>query len=1314
MSESSQGQIVTFYSYKGGTGRTMALANVAWILASNGKRVLSVDWDLESPGLHKFFHPFLDESTVSATPGVIEIINDYESAALDSEPRDGDWHLEYAHVERHAVSLEWAFPDGGKLDFLSAGRQNRDYSAAVCSLDWDNFYDRLGGGRLFRAMRDDMKQKYDYVLIDSRTGLSDVADICTIELPDVLVICFTLSDQSIEGAANVARQISGRYRDRNIRVLPVPMRIEDGEKEKLDIGRALARMKFEGFPAGMTAEDSALYWASVEVPYKPFYAFEETLATFGDDPGSPASLLSSFERITASVTAGQVTAMRPVAEDLRLQYKEAFARRQPASSTQVYLSYVPEDRMWADWIEAVLTRAGFRVLPRSTVTTAATGIGDVRGSIQAERELQVAPRAIAVLSSAYLHSPDARSIWKTLSAADAAGTHRQLVPVRVSEVRVSEPFTDHPIVDLARMDAAQATAKLLWALDRPAQPPGSMGTQAEEPRFPGTIPPIWSVPARNADFTGRGAMLELLRDKLAGGGVAVVVAQALYGLGGVGKTQLALEYAHRFMADYDLVWWVPSERAEEISLALAELARKLGLKVGDNVAEAAEAALEELRRDTTPHWLLIFDNADDPKQLEPYLPTGSGHVLITSRNQAWTHSAEPLEVDVFTRDESVAHLLRHVPDLDMADAKRVADALGHLPLAVEQASAWLEQTGMQARAYVDQLATQSTRILALNQPADYPMPVVATWNLSFDRLKERSPAAVRLLQLCAFFSPGPISMDLLYSEEMNESLLPFDETLTEKLMLGRVIRDISRFALVKVDQGSNSLQIHRLVQAVIRSQMTDEEQVDARHEVHKILAGARPRQGETDDPANWSTYDIIWPHLGPSVAEECDDPRTRQLLIDWVRYQWKHGEFESGLSLARRLENLWIHNPKIGPDHQQTLHLQFQIANVLRSQGRFSDARDLDTYVLERQRAVLGTDHPHALITAGGLGADLRALGEFQEALASDRETYESFKEQFGEEYPRTLAAAHNLASSLRLVGDCFAARALDEETLDHQRQVLGRDHPSTILSAESLAHDMRAAGAFRDSVNLLRDTWEKYRAVLGDDMTDTLRTATSLAVSLRKAGEQSEAMNLAQDTYERYKRRYVSDAPDALSCALNLACDYAAVDDMPRALQLVTEVKAAHQASLGDDHPNTMVAANNLACYLRCIGRLPEALALTDDTLRRMQRKLGDSHPLTLSCAVNLANCRGDSEDLEEAEALERQTISLLRRTLGPDHPDTLVCEANLAVTLRQEDREKESEELRARVISDLSGVLGVGHPDATQLHKWQRINRDLEPQQI
>ena len=141
-----------------------------------------------------------------------------------------------------------------------------------------------------------MKRNYDFVLIDSRTGLSDVADICTIELPDVLAVCFTLSNQSIEGAANVARQISNRYRDRNIRVLPLPMRIEDGEKEKLDVGRSTARRRFEGFPQGLSQADSVAYWSSVEVPYKPFYAFEEILATFGDEAGA------------ARVTAGRVRA----------------------------------------------------------------------------------------------------------------------------------------------------------------------------------------------------------------------------------------------------------------------------------------------------------------------------------------------------------------------------------------------------------------------------------------------------------------------------------------------------------------------------------------------------------------------------------------------------------------------------------------------------------------------------------------------------------------------------------------------------------------------------------------------------------------------------------------------------------------------------------------------------------------------------------------------------------------------------------------------------------------------------------------------
>ena len=969
MNSAGKGQVVTFYSYKGGTGRTMAVANVAWILASSGKRVLMVDWDLDAPGLHRFFHPFLDESKVSATPGVVEIINDYALAAEQAGVSPEEWYLEHGQVVHHAVSLEWReFSPDACLDFLSAGRQNRDYSTALFSLDWDYFYDRLHGGEFFRAMREDMKQSYDYVLIDSRTGLSDVADICTIELPDTLVVCYTLNDQSMDGGASIARQIKGRYRDRNIRILPVAMRIENAEKDRLEAGRALARAKFDGFPPGLSKERYAQYWATVEVPYLPFYAFEETLATFGDQPGVTNSLLAAFERLTGAITAGEVSAMPPMPDEVRLPWRDMFIRRPPAQTVPVLLSYVPEDRIWAEWIEFVLKQAGLRVMLRSAVPLAAgtdsSEIGHAAGS---------ASHAIAILSKAYVAAPEGRAAWEAMAA---VGPGRRLVPVKVSEVRLAEPFDTGDVVDLVQLDQDEATRTLLEELGASAQLPPRQIIDGE-PRFPRTVPEFWNMPPRNADFTGRAAGLEQLRDNLMAGGRAVVVAQALYGLGGVGKTQLALEYAYRFQADYDLAWWVPAERTDQIVSSLAELAGRLGISVSENVTEAAKAVVESLRRGrSSTRWLLIFDNAEDPKELEPFLPAGGGHVLITSRNQTWSHLAEPLEIDVFHRQESITHLLLHVPDLDEADADRVAAALGDLPLAIEQAGAWLEQTGMQAEEYLEQLQTHAPRVLAMGEVANYPQSVITAWNMSIDRLQGRSPAAARLLQLCAFFSSGPISMILLYSDEMINALLPYDDSLTEKLVLGRVIREISRLALIKVDQGNNSIQIHRLVQAVIRSQMTDEEQEAACHEIHEILVGARPRRGETDDPVNWERYDIIWPHLETSRADECTKENTRQLLTDHVRFLWKRGEYEAGLQLARNLETRW--EQQLGPDHRQTLYLRFHIANLLRSQGKFSEARDIDARVLDKQREVLPPDHPHTLMTAGSLAADLRALGEFQ------------------------------------------------------------------------------------------------------------------------------------------------------------------------------------------------------------------------------------------------------------------------------------------------------------------------------------------------
>jgi len=317
----------------------MALANVAWILAANGHRVLVADWDLEAPDLYKFFQPFVDASIGNA-PGIVDIIRRYEWSAVEAGIPPYDLESESAdsrqaalqtvaalvneHIERirhHVLSLNWQFPRGGAVDYLSAGKQvNGDYQTILSALNWDNFYDNLYGAQFFDALRIYFKREWDYVLIDSRAGLSDIADICTIHLPDVVVNCFTLSPPAVDGAARIAQMIQN-HTHRDIRVLPVPTRIDDSEKGKSGTSLTSAARKFPELPEGMEEEERRDYWASVAVPYRRAYSYEEMLAVFGDSPGSRTSLLYSFERLTGYITNGAVTGLPPMDEKLRLKTK---------------------------------------------------------------------------------------------------------------------------------------------------------------------------------------------------------------------------------------------------------------------------------------------------------------------------------------------------------------------------------------------------------------------------------------------------------------------------------------------------------------------------------------------------------------------------------------------------------------------------------------------------------------------------------------------------------------------------------------------------------------------------------------------------------------------------------------------------------------------------------------------------------------------------------------------------------------------------------------------------------------------------------
>ena len=356
-----EGKIVTFYSYKGGTGRSMALANVAWILASNGKRVLTVDWDLEAPGLHRYFCSFLDDPELENSRGLV----DFFAAFMDSSRKENilkkennskekssqPWYLPYTDLLRFAVAVEQDFDDGGCIDFVPAGRQGPAYGLTVSSFQWAEFYDKLGGGIFLEEVKARLREEYDYILIDSRTGLSDTSGICTVQMPDELVIFFTLNRQSIYGSAAAAKSACNQRQmptgEPGMKAWPIPTRVDNAEKERLDAARKFAREAHGPLLWHLSRSERSDYWGMAEVPYLPFYAYEEILATLTDLPGQANSLLASMERLTSRISGGKVTLNRPVKIQKRENLSQRLKRETPSRSLEtpakVFLSYSRKD-----------------------------------------------------------------------------------------------------------------------------------------------------------------------------------------------------------------------------------------------------------------------------------------------------------------------------------------------------------------------------------------------------------------------------------------------------------------------------------------------------------------------------------------------------------------------------------------------------------------------------------------------------------------------------------------------------------------------------------------------------------------------------------------------------------------------------------------------------------------------------------------------------------------------------------------------------------------------------------------------------------
>src|SRR3954464_2036750 len=446
----------------------------------------------------------------------------------------------------------------------------------------------------------------------------------------------------------------------------------------------------------------------------------------------------------------------PAAVGSRVRRVMGVALMRERSGTDFFISHAGRDTGWAEWLAWQLHDAGYSV--ELDVWDWAPGEDFVARMQQA---LERADRLLALCTEAYFASVFGGAELRPAFVGSAAAEGR-IVPVLVEPVTLPPLYAPLIPLNLTGLDEAAAAARLRTRLagGRPTGPPpfplrdaGPSG----RPGFAGAPPAVWKVPPRNPRFTGRDGMLVELRRRLRAGEATLTV-QALYGLGGVGKTQLALEYAHRFAADYDLVWWIDADQPVLIPDQLAALAARLDLPAGLTVAATVDRLLAELRG--RGRWLLVFDNAERPGDVAGYRPDGAGHVLITSRAPGWGALGGRLEVDVLARAETIALLLARIPALGEELADELAAELGDLPLAAAQAAGYLEQTDLPPEDYLRRFRARRATLLARGDVVGYSGRLDTAWALSLERLRNQDPAAVLLLELAAFLAPESIPLTL--------------------------------------------------------------------------------------------------------------------------------------------------------------------------------------------------------------------------------------------------------------------------------------------------------------------------------------------------------------------------------------------------------------------------------------------------------------------------------------------------------------------------------------------------------------------------
>jgi tetratricopeptide (TPR) repeat protein len=999
---------------------------------------------------------------------------------------------------------------------------------------------------------------------------------------------------------------------------------------------------------------------------------------------------------------------------------------------QFFISYNKADRDWAEWVAWTLEEEGYSVVIQAW---------DFRpgGNFVLEMHKAAAQteKTVPILSEDYLKAEFTHPEWAAAFARDPQGQVRTLVPVRVKVCEPGGLLGQIIYVDLVGRTEEDARSTLLGAFAeraKPAQAPAFPGASAAASRpahqrvvpvpvqYPGTVKKAgenpWNVPIPpNPFFTGRKKVLADVEKELDASGLA-----ALTGMGGVGKTQIAAHFAHEHRNEYSAVLWASAASQETLVSGFAAIASLLNLPEKDEKDQALAVAAVKRWLEANGGWLLIFDNASDLAAVRGFIPqSAKGHVLLTTQAQA-TGDIQAIEVRDMLPEDGALLLLRRAKVVKLGapltavagaardTALRISTELGGLPLALDQAGAYIEETGCGLESYFALYRQRRPELLKRRGGfgPDHPESVATTFALSFERVASANPAAADLLRVCAFLHPDAIPEEIFTegAAELGPNLSPI---AADSLKLDAAFAEILKYSLLRRDPDAETLGIHRLVQGVIQDGLTKEEKGQWAERAARAVNGAFP----SPEFANWAQCERLVPQAlaCASLVETClfEFKEAARLLNQVGYYLCERARFSDAEPLLQRA--LAIYGKALGPDHPDVAASLNNLALLYFKRGGYAQAEPLFQRALAIREKALGPDHPDVAKGLNNLAALYVDQGRYSQAQPFYQRALAIYEKALGPEHPDVATSLNNLALLYNNQGKYAQAEPFYQRALAIREKGLGPEHPDVAASLSNLASLYKNQGRYARAEPLFRRALAINEKALGPHHPYVATCLNNLAELCCAQGRYPEAEPLHERALAIRENVLGAEHPDVAQTVNNLALLYFRQGKHAQADPLHQRALAIREKALGPEHPDVANSLNNLAGLYHDQGKYAHAEPLYQRVLAVNEKALGPEHPDVATSLDNLAGLYEHQGKYAQAEPLLRRALAVREEALGPDHPHVATSLNNLGLLYSEQGKYAQAEPLYQRALAIWEKALGPGHPDvATVLENYARLFREMK----